>query len=127
MRLKYYVFSFILGIVYIIGYLIILNIYNWSYRANIVIDIVFLIINFIVLVILIIKDLIDEIRLQSGKSPIGSTKIEHAPFIFILAIMLIYSIFVFPPSSNIKLILAISCIIDCIWDFYQDKRSHSLR
>ena len=127
MRLRYYLISLGLGFLYFFAYLLILNIHNWSHNANAVIDILYLITTLIFFIGLTWKDINDELHIRRGQHPIGGPQIEHAPFVFSIFAVTIYSIFVFQPSWIIKVILSIACLIEGIWDIDQDLRTHSLR
>ncbi|MFX1452932.1 MAG: hypothetical protein ACFFCM_19000 [Promethearchaeota archaeon] len=127
MRIKYYIISILLGIIYLVGYMIFLDAYSWSPRALVIVDIVFLLTSYSLLSILIYKDIVDEIHLLNGKSPVGGTYIEHGPFIFILSAVAIFSIFAYAENLWFKILLVILSVFDGFWDIFQDYRSKSLR
>ena len=126
MRWRYYLLSLVFGLVYFFGYIIIRYGSNWSYRAETVIDILYIITTLCFLIGLILKDTNDRIHIKKGLPPVGGPQIEHGPFIFSLSVITIYSIFVFPPSWPIKLCLSIACLLEGLWDLSQDIRTHSL-
>ena len=126
MRIKYYIISILLGLIHLIGYIIILNLQQWTTRAYFVIDSIFITFGLSILGILIWKDIVDERRNRHGESPIGGTYIEHGPYVFMLSFIAIYSIFVYPDTIFFKILIIVLSIIDGIWDIFQDYRSKSL-
>ena len=126
MRKKYYIISLVLGILDIFIYLLVIFIKNWDNQALIIIDSIFLGLNFGFLIIFVVKDIIDRIRRKKGEPPIGGTQIEHGPFVLTMSIYAVISILVFANTFFLKIILFICCITDGIWDLYQDYRTKSL-
>ncbi|NVM03979.1 MAG: hypothetical protein HWN67_16730 [Candidatus Helarchaeota archaeon] len=127
MRIKYYIISIMLGLIHLIGYIIILNLKQWTARSYFVIDSIFITFGFSILGILIWKDIVDERRIRNGESPIGGTYIEHGPYVFMLPFITIFSIFVYPDTIFFKIIIIILSLLVGIWDLSQDYRSKSLR
>jgi len=81
---------------------------------------------FAVLVVSVLKDLYDEIRLQRGGQPLAYAGIEHAPSNAVL-IVFILSGFIDPtgtllgvPARNVALGLA---AVDLVFDLSQDMRA----
>ncbi|MFX0133876.1 MAG: hypothetical protein ACFFDN_09540 [Candidatus Hodarchaeota archaeon] len=127
MRIKYYIISILLGLIHFIGYIIILNLKVWSARDFFVIDLIFLIFGFTMLIILIWKDIADELNIRNGKSPIGGTYIEHGPYVFTLPFIAAFSIYVYPDTYLFKILIIILSLFIGFWDISQDYRSKSLR
>jgi len=120
-RAKYYVYPLCGGVIYFFLYVL-----SGLFLLNhiMIIDTLFLITSYVLLFIFIVKDAIDEIRIQGGGEPIGPDYFEHAPFVFFITFYAILSLYFYLNITLfiLKMILLIASFCDGIIDILQDLR-----
>lgn len=127
-RLPYYFLSLVVGLIYLVLYLL-AQIYLDSTSWIPIIDIIYFIFNIAIVSIFIIKDAFDEQKIRENSAPVGPNWFEHSTFILMVAIQCAISIQydTIDLITYVKAGLFILALIDFVWDIIQDERAHSYR
>lgn len=127
-RFPFYLLSLAIGALYF-ALFVLAHIYipagNWLTG----IDNAYIIFNFVIIGIMLVKDGIDERNMHRGISPAGPSWFEHGPFVFLVALQSIISTQYDTVDLiiNLKVLVFFLALLDYIWDLSQDERSAKWR
>ena len=120
-RAHCYFIALVIGIIYL-GLFVLSHLYLETTTWIPIIDMIYFIFNIAIIIVLIVKDALDELNIQHGSPPIGPQWFEHSTFILMVALQLVISIQYDTVDliSYVKVGLFFLAVLDFIWDLWQD-------